>query len=178
MQFQTNPSIAVLFADATAALIRSRADTPQSREEQQAWHTLWVTFRDIENATLDVPDEAARLMMYVWGNRKVWRDEETRQWAIREYRPQWRAQFWPAPAMTLTYEPYPEPKRWTSDGGRLHWRADGDVVVTCSEHGEISRLLSTSLFDKEHPEYNGNSILARDNHLFFNHGIAQGHHKL
>ncbi|MGJ3559660.1 hypothetical protein ACR6C2_16950 [Streptomyces sp. INA 01156] len=78
--------------------------------------------------------------------------------------------------MTISYEEYPEPKRWTSDGGRLRWSADGDVVVTCSEHGEISRLLSTSLLAKEYPWISGNSVLAQDNHLWFDHGIAQGHH--
>lgn len=79
------------------------------------------------------------------------------------------------PVMTLSFEAYEEPKRWSTDEGRLRWSADGEVVVTCSEHGEVSRLLSTAHLSKEYPEYHGNSCLARDNHLWFEHGIAQGH---
>ncbi|MER6382114.1 hypothetical protein ACWDBD_38780 [Streptomyces sp. NPDC001118] len=78
--------------------------------------------------------------------------------------------------MTLSFEEFPEPKRWTSDGGRLHWSADGDVVVTCSEHGEVGRVLSDSYLAKEHPWIERNAVLAQDNHLWFEHGIAQGHH--
>lgn len=81
-----------------------------------------------------------------------------------------------ASTVTISFEDYPERKRWTSDGGRLHWSADGDVVVTCSEHGEVSRLPATAYLSKKHPQYHGNSVLAQDNHLWFEHGIAQGHH--
>jgi hypothetical protein len=82
-----------------------------------------------------------------------------------------------APVMNTSFVEYPEPKRWTSDGGRLHWVAYGDVVVTCSEHGEVSRLPATSGFDKQYPWLKGNSVLAHDNHMWFEHGIAQGHHR-
>ncbi|WP_326827445.1 hypothetical protein [Streptomyces sp. NBC_01751] len=73
--------------------------------------------------------------------------------------------------MTLSFEEYPNPKRWTSDGGRLHWVAYGDVVVTCSEHGEISRHLSTSTLEKTHPWVNNNATLWERNHLRQEHGI-------
>jgi hypothetical protein len=81
-----------------------------------------------------------------------------------------------APVMNLSFEKYPEPKRWTSDGGRLRWIAYGDVVVTCSEHGEVSRNLATSGLAEEYPWIERNAVLAQDNHLWFDHGIAQGHH--
>jgi hypothetical protein len=81
------------------------------------------------------------------------------------------------PIMNISFKEYPEPKRWTSDGGRLHWVAYGDVVVTCSEHGEVGRTLATSTLAKEYPWYEGNAVLAQDNHMWFSHGIAQGHHR-
>jgi hypothetical protein len=92
MQFQIAPDDAKLFADAVAALIRSRADIAQERAEQQAWHTLMVTFRDADSATLTVPEDAARLMFRVWGTPYVWRDEQTRQHVKAQLRRQWRAQ--------------------------------------------------------------------------------------
>jgi hypothetical protein len=79
--------------------------------------------------------------------------------------------------VSINFEEYPELKRWTSDGGRLHWVAYGDLVVTCSEHGEVGRIMSTSYLDRKYPRMGGNARLAQDNHLWFDHGIAQGHHR-
>ena len=70
-----------------------------------------------------------------------------------------------------TYEPYEEPKEWTSDHGQLSWKAYGEIVVTCSEHGEVIRHLATHQFHAEYPEHHGNADLARRNHLHFEHGI-------
>lgn len=92
MQFQTSPDVAMEFADATAAYIRRRADVAQEPEEEQCWHTLWVTFRDADNATLHVPDECIWIMHFVWGNPHVWRDAHARQTVKAELRPQWRRQ--------------------------------------------------------------------------------------
>ncbi|NEB42561.1 hypothetical protein [Streptomyces sp. SID14515] len=78
------------------------------------------------------------------------------------------------PEMTLSFEEFPEPKRWTSDHGRLHWIAYGNVVVTCSEHGEIHRVLSTSYLEKTHPWANTNATLWERNHLRDEHGIDLG----
>jgi hypothetical protein len=50
-------------------------------------------------------------------------------------------------------------------------------VVTCSEHGEVGKGLATSHLDKEYPWYHSNAVLAQDNHMWFEHGIAQGHHR-
>lgn len=92
MQFQITPDCAHLFADAVAAYIRSRADVAQEIHEHEEWHTLWITFRDADNATLDVPYDCARRMHMVWGTPAVWRDEPTRQMVKAQLRPQWRAQ--------------------------------------------------------------------------------------
>jgi hypothetical protein len=73
--------------------------------------------------------------------------------------------------MTLTFVPFPEPKRWTSDGGRLHWVAYGNVVVTCSEHGEVFKAFSSDPWESEHPWRNNQATLWRDNHLRQDHGI-------
>ncbi|MFI1530027.1 hypothetical protein [Streptomyces griseus] len=73
--------------------------------------------------------------------------------------------------MTFTFEGFPEPKRWTSDHGRLHWVAYGNVVVTCSEHGEIYRGLSTTGLEEKHPWAHRNAALWERNHLRDDHGI-------
>ncbi|MER6102420.1 hypothetical protein ABT115_08835 [Streptomyces sp. NPDC001832] len=78
------------------------------------------------------------------------------------------------PVMTLSFEEFPKPKRWTSDGGRLHWEAYGNVVVTCSEHGEVFKALSTYLWEKEHPWRNSQAGLWERNHLRQDHGIDRG----
>lgn len=75
------------------------------------------------------------------------------------------------PVMTLSFEEFPEPKRWTSDGGRLHWVAYGNVVVSCSEHGEVFKALSTSFTEKEWPWMNSQARLWEGNHLRQDHGI-------
>ncbi len=76
------------------------------------------------------------------------------------------------PQMTLTFVGFPEPKRWTSDEGRLHWVAYGNVVVTCSEHGEVFQALSTDLAEKEFPWHNSQARLWEGNHLEQDHGIG------
>ncbi|WP_055523469.1 hypothetical protein [Streptomyces graminilatus] len=76
--------------------------------------------------------------------------------------------------MTLTFVEFPKPRRWTSDGGRLHWVAYGNVVVSCSEHGEVFKALSSSLMEKEHPWMNRQATLWEGNHLRQDHGIDRG----
>lgn len=173
MKFQVTTDVSHLFADALAAYIRSRADVAQSHGESASWHLLWTTFRDADSTTVEVPDETASWMYRVWGVRAVWRDEATRQRVKDVLRPQWKAQMLGQPAMTLAFEEFPEPRRWTSDGGRLHWVAYGKVVVTCSEHGEVFKALSTSLTEKEHPWHNSQARLWEDNHLRQEHGISR-----
>jgi hypothetical protein len=92
MQFQLAPGIAEAFADATAAYIRSRADIYRPKGESEAWAALWVAFRDATAAAVDVPDNAADIMFYVWGTRAAWPDDETRQHVMAQLRPQWKAQ--------------------------------------------------------------------------------------
>ena len=92
MEFQVSAATAERFAAATATYIRARADLVQELSEQEAWHTLWVTFRDADNTTLTVPYDSARLMHRVWGNRHVWESPALRQTVKAEMRPQWRRQ--------------------------------------------------------------------------------------
>lgn len=92
MEFQLAHGVAHLFADAVAAYIRSRAHVYQTDAEQQAWHTLWLTFRDADTTSVTVGLAAARLMFWVWGKPDVWRDEQTRQAIRAQLRPQWREQ--------------------------------------------------------------------------------------
>ena len=93
MEFQLTPDAARLFADATAALIRRRADIAQSEAERERWHILYAAFRDADTASVTVPRDAANYMLYVWGTPDVWRDEQTRQMVKAQLRPQWKAQF-------------------------------------------------------------------------------------
>jgi hypothetical protein len=72
--------------------------------------------------------------------------------------------------MTLTFVPFPEPKRWSSDEGRLHWVAYGNVVVSCTEHGEVFKALSTSFTDETWPWMNDQARLWEGNHLRQEHG--------
>ncbi|MFF3416800.1 hypothetical protein ACFYW9_19185 [Streptomyces sp. NPDC002698] len=90
MEFQITPDVAHLFADATAAYTRSKADTVWLNERSDEWHELWVTFRDADNATVTVSREAGDLMLWVWGDRRVWRDEPARQMVMAHLRPQWQ----------------------------------------------------------------------------------------
>lgn len=55
------------------------------------------------------------------------------------------------------------PKRWTDDLGNRHtsW---GDVVVTCSEHGEVFRVPSASYLEEIYPEINNTARLAKEAH--------------
>lgn len=92
MQFQITPDVIEHFPPAITAYIRSRAHVAQTPEESRQWHTLWTTFRDADNATLDVPDDCARRMFYVWATPRVWRDERTRHTVRDTLRPQWRRQ--------------------------------------------------------------------------------------
>ena len=78
------------------------------------------------------------------------------------------------PEMNLSFEEFEEPKRWTSDGGRLHWIAYGNIVVTCSDHGEIIRFLATSHLEAEAPRRHRNATLWEGNHLRQDHGIDRG----
>lgn len=57
-----------------------------------------------------------------------------------------------------------EPKRWKDDLGNSYtsW---GDVVVTCSEHGEVFRILSASYLEETYPEANNTARLAKEAHL-------------
>ncbi|MFJ9900230.1 hypothetical protein ACIQPR_43570 [Streptomyces sp. NPDC091280] len=71
----------------------------------------------------------------------------------------------PESLMSLTFEEFSEPKRWTSDGGRLHWVAYGHVAVTCAKHGEVFKALSSSFTEKEWPWMNNQAWLWRGNHL-------------
>lgn len=91
MEFQLGYGIAHLFADATAAFIRSKADSVWLAEKDEAWHELWVTFRDADTASVQVSREAGELMFWVWGAKAVWRDEPTRRLVKAELRPQWQA---------------------------------------------------------------------------------------
>lgn len=56
-----------------------------------------------------------------------------------------------------------QPKYWKDDLGHRHtsW---GDVVVTCSEHGEVGRFLQTGLLQETYPESNSPARLARERH--------------
>jgi hypothetical protein len=92
MDFQTTPDVSHLFADATAAYIRAKADTVWLNERGDQWHELWASFRDADNATVTVSHEAGELMLWVWGDRSVWRDEPARQMVMAHLRPQWKAQ--------------------------------------------------------------------------------------
>lgn len=92
MEFQLGQSVAHLFADATAAFIRSKADSVWLHEKSEAWNELYVTFRDADTASVKVSREAGELMFWVWGAKAVWRDEPTRQLVKAELRPQWSAQ--------------------------------------------------------------------------------------
>jgi hypothetical protein len=79
------------------------------------------------------------------------------------------------PVMKIDFKEYPEPKEWTSDGGRLHWRAVGEVVVTCSEHGEVIRFRAENYLYKRHPRMHRNASLWEGNHLRQEHGIERGY---
>jgi hypothetical protein len=72
--------------------------------------------------------------------------------------------------VTVTYEAYATPKVWRSDIGQH--KATGDVVVTCSEHGEVIRFMATSYLDAEHPSTHRNANLWKGNHLRDAHGQA------
>jgi hypothetical protein len=92
MQFQLASNVGEQFADIGSAYIRSRADIYQPKGESEAWTALWTAFRDAADGTLDVPDNAADIMFYVWGTRDVWPDDETRKAVMAQLRPQWKAQ--------------------------------------------------------------------------------------
>ncbi|WP_435270948.1 hypothetical protein [Streptomyces sp. 1222.5] len=92
MEFQFGPGVAHLFADATAAFMRGKADTVWLNEQSEEWNELWLTFRDADTASVTVSYEAGRLMFWVWGARWAWRDEATRRVVAAELRPQWQEQ--------------------------------------------------------------------------------------
>ena len=71
------------------------------------------------------------------------------------------------PNVTITFEPYETPKKWRSDIGEH--TAYGDVIVTCPDHGEVSRHLSTCTLDAEYPFIHKNAALWRRNHLRTEH---------
>lgn len=74
--------------------------------------------------------------------------------------------------VSLHFEPYDEPKRWQDKAGNSYV-GRGDVVVTCSEHGEIIRFMTTSYLAEEHPHVEGNACLWRDNHMRDEHGTEK-----
>jgi hypothetical protein len=88
MEFQTTPEVSYLFADAIAAFCRSRA----GYVEEVNWTLLWLLFRDAEGETVTVPEPVASHMFRVWGDRRVWRDEQARELVKALIRPQWKAQ--------------------------------------------------------------------------------------
>ncbi|MEV5883073.1 hypothetical protein AB0L74_10200 [Streptomyces sp. NPDC052020] len=182
MEFEISPDLAHLFAGAVAAHIRSRAGGVEMKSEEEAWHELWIAFRDADGSTVKVSFEAGCQAYWVWGIPGVWRDEPTRQYVKGVLRPQWKAQMRAraleqvnrrkaAELITITFEPHPEPRRWTTDGGRLHWVAYGNVLVSCREHGEVIKALSTNLMDQQHPWMNSQAALWKGNHLRQEHGI-------
>ena len=67
----------------------------------------------------------------------------------------------------ISFEPYAAPKRWRSDIGEHV--GIGDVVVTCAEHGEVVRFMTTSSVDREYPATHGNAVLSAANHMHFEH---------
>lgn len=73
--------------------------------------------------------------------------------------------------VTITYEPYAEPKTWRSDIGEH--TATGDVVVTCPEHGEVIRFLATDSLCITHPSTHTNAALWRRNHLRDEHATEE-----
>ncbi len=92
MEFEIAPELAHLFADATAAFIRSRADFYEPASITDAWNEVWLTFRDAETGSVKLSIEAGRIMWQVWGRPEMWRDRATRDQVTARLRPQWKAQ--------------------------------------------------------------------------------------
>lgn len=65
--------------------------------------------------------------------------------------------------MKIQFARKSQPTRWTDDLGNPHtsW---GDVVVTCSEHGEVFRVLSASYLEETYPSANSTARLAEEGH--------------
>ncbi|MFF4557142.1 hypothetical protein [Streptomyces sp. NPDC001422] len=86
--FKVTPDVSHLFADATAAFLRSRADYV----EPVNFTLLWLLFRDAEGDTVTVPEQVAGHMWRVWTDRQVWRDKAARELVRDQLRPQWKHQ--------------------------------------------------------------------------------------
>ncbi|MFJ2176422.1 hypothetical protein ACIOHE_26465 [Streptomyces sp. NPDC087851] len=77
----------------------------------------------------------------------------------------------PAADIKIRFARRSQPKRWTDDVGYAHtsW---GDAVVTCSEHGEVGRYLTTSYLEETYPEANDTARLAMERHEREGHAPA------
>ena len=61
------------------------------------------------------------------------------------------------------------PRHWKDDVGNTHtsW---GDVVITCSEHGELGNFPTARHFEEVYPQAHDTARLAGERHLREDHG--------